>query len=312
LERQAEHAAKADKEKAAVRAKLEKECTFHPDTGNANEILFRSKHAVRLGETPRERLARLAFLEKQQREQKRLNAQEAFHEQFSFRPKLSDAARAKAPTPLHELVSNSRGAEIRSAAEAAAREAFAAAHTFEPNIGSKHSDASPRPFQVNYASTDGITSRIREYRREKEVVLREARNEKEFRELEACTFRPNAGVARSKPRKPSSSVAEVVPGLGRHLELRKRAKQMEDEMAARRSKVFLEDTAMRDIKHRQTIPLSPKISALGSMGAKAEVRRRKLVAEKEQREREACTFYPKTNERPRKALIEKLLAEEEG
>ena len=315
LERQAEHAAKADLAKRAVRERLEKECTFHPNTGNADEVLLKSKHVVRLGETPRERIARLAFLEKQTREQRRLKAEEAFHKQFSFRPKLSGAARTKAPTPLHELVSNPRGAEIRAAAEAAAAEAFAAQHTFEPNVGAKHADAAPRPFQVNYSASDGITSRIREYRREKEIVLQEARNEKEFRELEACTFQPNSGAfVRSKPKPVSAlgaSVAEVVPGLGRHLELRKRAKQMEEEAAARRSKAFLEGAAARDIGHRQTVPRSPKISALGSAGAKAERRRKKLIAEKEAREREACTFRPKTNERPRKELIEKLLAEDD-
>ena len=313
LERQADHAAKADAAKRAIRERLEKDCTFHPNTGNADEVLLKSKHVVRLGETPRERIARLAFLEKQTREQRRLKAEEAFHKQFSFRPKLSNAARTKAPTPLHELVANPRGAEIRAAAEAAAAEAFAAEHTFEPNVGAKHTDAAPRPFQVNYSNRDGIVNRIREYRREKEVVLQEARNEREFRELEACTFQPNAGRVRSKP-KPSvigSSVAEVVPGLGRHLELRKRAKQMEEEAAARRSKAFLEGAATRDIRHRQTVPLSPKISALGSAGAKAEARRRKLIAEKEAREREACTFRPRTNERPRKELIEKLLAEDD-
>ena len=72
-----------------------------------------------------------------------------------------------------------------------------------------------------------------------------------------------------------------------------------------------ERRAARDIRHRQTVPRSPKISALGSAGAKAEQRRKKLIAEKEAREKEACTFRPKTNERPRKELIEKLLAEDD-
>ena len=313
LDRQAEHLAKSEKEKNAIRDKLESDCTFHPNTGNTNEVLLRSKHVVRLGETPRERIARLAFLEKQQSEQKRLKAEENFHAQFSFRPKLSNAARTKQPTPLHELVSNPRGAEIRAAAEAAAQEAFHQEHTFEPNVGAKHADAAPRPFQVNYAHKDGIVSRIREYRREKEVVLQEARNEKEFKELEQCTFQPNQGrVRRDKERqKSTNTVAEVVPGLGRHLELRKRAKAMEDETKARAAKVFLEDVHSLSTKHRQTVPLSPKISALGSQGAKAAARKLRLQMEKELREREACTFRPRTNERPRKELIEKILAEDD-
>jgi hypothetical protein len=40
---------------------------------------------VRLGETPRERIARLAFLEKQQRDVTIQQAQDAYHAQFSFR-----------------------------------------------------------------------------------------------------------------------------------------------------------------------------------------------------------------------------------
>ena len=58
------------------------------------------------------------------------------------------------------------------------------------DLGAKHADASPRPYQVDYAQEGGITARIREYRREKEICLQEARNEKEFKELEACTFQP--------------------------------------------------------------------------------------------------------------------------
>jgi hypothetical protein len=56
------------------------------------------------------------------------------------------------------------------------------------------------------------------------------------------------------------------------------------------------------------VPLSPKIS----VNPKAQQRKLRAVMEKEQREREACTFRPMTNERPRKALIAKILAEDDG
>jgi|TARA_B110000259_G_scaffold40682_1_gene46562 hypothetical protein len=86
LERQAEHLAKSRKEKDSFRDALESaDCTFHPNTGNTHEVLLRSKHVVRLGETPRERIARLAFLEKQQRDVTIQQAQDAYHAQFSFR-----------------------------------------------------------------------------------------------------------------------------------------------------------------------------------------------------------------------------------
>jgi hypothetical protein len=211
-----------------------------------------------------------------------------------------------------------RYAEVKAEAERLAAEAFAAECTFEPNLGAKHADASPRPYQVDYSQENGITARIREYRREKEICLQEARNEKEFKELEACTFQPNVnkkpipghGVGGGGGGGSGRSVAEVVNGLGRHLELRRRAKQLEDEARARAAKVFMEDAVKKDVSHRQTIPVPYNISAMGEAGLKAELRRQKLLAEKEERDMRSCTFRPKTNERPRKELIEKLLAEE--
>jgi hypothetical protein len=91
----------------------------------------------------------------------------------------------------------------------------------------------------------------------------------------------------------------------------KRAKQLEEEARARAAKAFMEDAVKKDVSHRQTVPMPYNISALGEAGLKAELRRQKLLAEKEEREMKACTFRPKTNERPRKELIEKLLAEDE-
>jgi len=310
LERQAEHARKSRKEKATIRAQFDHECTFHPKLGNADDVLMHSKRVSRLGETPEERVARLAILDTREKEAKQAAAEENYHKQFTFKPRLSQTARKKEPTPLDDLVANPKGAEIRAAMEAAAREAFAAECTFEPNAGNRHGDAAPRPFQVNFAEGNGITARIREYRREKEICLQEARKEKEVKEMEACTFQPNAGRKKSKPAK-SPNVVEVIPGLGRHLELRKRAKQMEDEARAREARVFLEDAARKDIAHRQTVPRSFNLSAQGEIGRKAEERRRRLLAEKEAREKKDCTFRPKTNERPRKELIEKLLAEDD-
>lgn len=324
LERQAEHANKSRKEKEEARTQYDDDCTFHPDTGNAEAILKKStsKYMVRSGETPAELIARLAFLDSQQKQSKRHLAEETYYAQFTHRPAVSKAAQRLLATPLDELAVNDRGAAVRRAAEAEATAAFRAACTFEPNLGAKHADASPRPYQVDYAQEGGITARIREYRREKEICLQEARNEKEFKELEACTFQPNvnkrplagsggaagagSGVGGAR------SVAEVVNGLGRHLELRRRAKQLEDEARARAAKVFHEDAVKKDISHRQTIPVPYNISALGEAGLKSELRRQRLLAEKEVRDMRSCTFQPKTNERPRKELIERLLAEDEA
>ena len=53
LDRQREHLQRSKEKKAAIRAKFDQDCTFHPNTGNAAEVLMKSKHVVKLGETRR-------------------------------------------------------------------------------------------------------------------------------------------------------------------------------------------------------------------------------------------------------------------
>ena len=103
LDRQREHLQRSKEKKAAIRAKFDQDCTFHPNTGNAAEVLMKSKHVVKLGETPQERVARLAFLEKQEKEIKQKIAEENYHKQFTFKPKISKDARSKSATPLEDL-----------------------------------------------------------------------------------------------------------------------------------------------------------------------------------------------------------------
>ena len=314
LERQAEHAAKSRKEKEGIRARYDEECTFHPNTGNAEEVLKRSQQKMtRLGETPAERVARLAYQDKKEKEHKQKVAEENYYKQFTHKPKLSKAARKVDAVALEEAAWRREQRRLR--AEEAAEEAFREEYTFEPNKDRKHTDAAPRPYQVDYSKEDGITARIREYHREKEICLQEARAEKEFKELQECTFHPNVGMKTKLSGigevGATKSVAEVVNGLGRYLERRQRAKQLEEQARARAKKVFLEDVRDKVVSHRQTIPVPYNISAHGEAGLKAEIRYQRLLAEKEEREMGSCTFRPKTNERPRKELIEKLLAESE-
>ena len=276
LERQQEALAKAEREKEQLRSLLDEDCTFHPNTGNADEVISTSKHAERLGETASERILRLSYIEKRERDAARERAHEENLKKIApFKPRLSKSAKTKRATPLHELVEN-RKSEKRAALEQAAAEQWETEHTFEPNKGRKHSDAAPRPFQVDYNQGGGITARIREYRREKEICLQEARNEKEFKELEACTFQPNVGRKPTKGFAGTKSVVEAVPGLGRHLELRRRAKQMEDDAKARQAKVFMEDAATKKMPaHKQTVPRPYNISGYGEQAMKAELRRQR-------------------------------------
>jgi hypothetical protein len=87
---------------------------------------------------------------------------------------------------------------------------------------------------------------------------------------------------------------------------------MEDDAKARQAKVFMEDAATKKMPaHKQTVPRPYNISGYGEQAMKAELRRQRLMQEKEEKEKRECTFRPKTNERPRKELIEKLLADDD-
>ena len=234
---------------------VDKDCTFHPDTGNAERVLANSSAWSGPRETLKERIARLAFLEKQQKEAKQALAEENYHKQFTFKPKLSATAKTKKPTPLNDLVTNPKGVQVRGG-RGGCEEAFVSEAPSSPTWGPSTRTRAPRPFQVDYSKQGGITARIREYRREKEICLQEARNEKEFKELEEAHSQPNAGVKKSKP-KPTKGVTEVVPGLRQTPGAGRRAKQMEEEARARAAKVFLEDAAKKDVTHRRRCREAP-------------------------------------------------------
>ena len=112
LERQAEHANKSRKVKEEQQAKYDEECTFHPDTGNAEEVLSNptSKHLLRLGETPAERVARLAL--QKQKDAKQILAEENYYKEFTHKPKLNKKAKEMPAKSLQEMVDNTKSAVV--------------------------------------------------------------------------------------------------------------------------------------------------------------------------------------------------------
>ena len=306
LDRQREHLQRSKEKKAAIRAKFDQDCTFHPNTGNAAEVLMKSKHVVKLGETPQERVARLAFLEKQEKEIKQKIAEENYHKQFTFKPKISKDARSKSATPLEDLVTNKHTNEVRPPPPPPPPRRSTPSAPLSPTSAGATRTPSPGRFRLTTRRREGSWPGSGSTG-PKEICLQEARNEKEFKELEAAPSSPTRGQ-KAKPKSANSkSVAEVVPGLGRHLELRQRAKQMDDEARARKATVFLEDAVKKDVAHGQTVPKQPRICAYTEHGAKAEERKKRLPRRRGGDKAE-CTFRPVTNEAPRKELIEALLA----
>lgn len=69
--------------------------------------------------------------------------------------------------------------------------------------------------------------RINEWKNQREAKLAEERREREFHNLEGCTFVPQRPESDERVQQPQGPV--VVRGLGRHLELQELAARKQDE-----------------------------------------------------------------------------------
>ena len=87
-------------------------------------------------------------------------------------------------------------------------------------------------FRVNVKQPEKIVKAIDAYRRDREMKLRQTRQEVEYESMKECTFAPD--VAGAKVPKQTGPV--VVRGLGRYLELKDLAKRLEKEKKHRRKK----------------------------------------------------------------------------
>ena len=275
-------------------------------------MLLKSKHVVRLGRRLEERVARLAIPGTQTREERRQAQGGGERSTSSFRSgRSSPARRAKGADAAARAGLEPAGVEVRAAMEAAAREAFAAQHTFEPNV-----DAKARGRRA--ASVPGELLRVRRHHQphprvppREGVVLQEARNEKEFRELER-TFQPNSRCDRNRNRSPRSARPSRRWCPGWAAPRAAEARETDGGRgAAEGGQGFWRAPPRRDIAHRQTVPRSPKISAqLGGRQGGGEAQKAPGGEGRRGKRRTARSDPRRTNDL-RKELIEKLLAEDD-
>lgn len=182
----------------------------------------------------------------------------------------------------------------------------------------------------NVWKSDNLLHLIDERRQRKEQEMEAKRSELAVREMKECTFHPNVRKASSKVstdrqadgtkttrRKSSSSSSPspprqqgdsgeqkpvIVRGLGRFLELRDLAKKQQDEQRQREQRAFQPNTAYEPRTY--TVPKPFKLSK----SSKDALRRRlRMKEEMSAKEREECTFQPKTLEAQRRKVLQHML-----
>lgn len=297
-------------------------CTFRPDTGNAAQVLSSSRHAARVTETVEERAERLANADKKYLDSVRRSVSEDYYRQLTFKPEVHEypgytAAKNSYMSSVDQLhadtVRRRRAEEARERAEAEMRRTC----TFRPKI-SKASKAladknggSTRA--VDYLNPGAVLKDIAARKSEREAALEAKRREMEELEQKECVFTPSIGEKWTPPPsapsgdEPMSRPMTVVRGLQRHLDLRIRAKEQAEEQAERERRAFLLDAARRPAQVGSTKVEAFSLVAGAAANERARRRMKHLEEESRAREREECTFRPKTLEGRNRELIRRML-----
>lgn len=277
------------------------DCTFRPDIGNARHFL-RQQENKNLKETKIETVTRLSSRDLEEKRIREESIRESYYSQFDFKPRLSDRSReiARGPTNLNELVYNERGEKIRRSIAREVEEEFNQMCTFQPDLGpTSSSRPGGRGGQENVVplaalqiagDKETVIQRIEQYRQEKELRIRESREEREQERLRECTFAPrtNHGAVGARLNKPV-----VVHGLTRFLRNREAARRKDEEKRRREKEVFAtgHKTSSRSGAPRPCFTVAEPFRLSKSKTAKKKMDALRMELERDFEEK--CTFQPK-------------------
>lgn len=211
---------------------------------------------------------------------------------------------------MQELVDNKRSKQIKHQIAAARERQLKEECTFKPATNKSRKareivESLPdSQFRVNVNEPEKIVKAIDAYRRDREMKLRQTRQEVEYESMKECTFAPDVGGARV----PKQTGPVVVRGLGRYLELKDLAKRLEQEKSDRAARAFVVQGAAKTKRVKgKTICQPFKLTQRrGKENARREALAKKIKAE----QMKECTFRPKTTEARNRQLINAILADD--
>jgi len=257
-----------------------------------------------LGETPEDRLHRLAVKDVERREQVKAALDQFHHRECTFTPEISAASRAIAAgaTPVsedgttgadgslvHERLYRSATSRSRGTAESRVDEAEEEC-SFQPHLDPRSVRRYSHVKPHYSADAADIMATIRRERQKQAELMAERRREQEEEECVECTFTPETSRPYKEARHPV-----VVNGLGRYFELRNLAQRKEQQRRDREARVFRKEVS-KSICSGVTIPEPFELSS--------SVRKDRSRA---MSPRDECTFTPHTNESENRAVIQELM-----
>ena len=156
-------------------------------------------------------------------------------------------------------------------------------------------------FRVNVSEPEKIVKAIDVYRKDREMKLRQTRQEVEYEEMKECTFAPDTHGHKVPKQKG--------PVVVRGLELKDLAKRLDDEKRTRQEKAFLVRAAKKSNKTNKGATI-PQPFNLTKRRGKENARREALAEKIRSQQMAECTFHPKTTEARNRELINQILEDD--
>jgi len=243
-------------------------CTFKPEINFNSEILI-EVDPKRSCETEEERIQRLSQKNPKIEERLKQLKDQEYTSKYTYHPKINQNSRALALNKsVDSITSTDRTKTNRAKQIEMAREREQRECTFQPHIN-------PTSSFSYYTRNEEILEMIKERQQEKVQKTEQKKRDQEYEEMKDCTFQPviNTFIGHTE--------STVVKGLGRHLELQEKKKQLERAKKEREMKAF--DFAEKYDKRetRDTIPEPFKLSSSEDRRQrKGEKKENKLYSEK--------------------------------
>jgi len=306
----------AKQKRMEVRAQhCEAKSTFRPEISDVSRQIV-SNNIDLIGETPEERVNRLAVGDVERRDHLRGQLEQFHYRECTFQPSINpasqqllasrsedygvsgitEAGEATLPRGAHERLYRSALNRSRSSDDTAGADC-----TFKPKISS----ATKRFAHVkpHYArSGEKTMEHIEEDRKTRDDMIRERRRVQEEQERSACTFTPKAASRPyEEPQKPV-----VVSGLGRFFELKDIALRQRQDQQEREARAFGEKERGLSMQiGGVTIPEPFKLS--GGCGAQDQYRAHQKNEGRGGAAQDECTFTPLTNETENRRVLRQML-----
>jgi hypothetical protein len=295
MERQQAHLerVKSKQEVLQTEADTDPHCTFKPKIDKTSAYMVEAM-PERVAETLESRAKRMSNDELMKRVQVRAQMESEQYAAYKFEPQINALSKQLGRSAtLEELAYNAEGQRERKLMAEAQEHNY----SFQPVCATSKKYAK---VESDYRQGDAVLKTIEERQKERMEKLEALKKQQEFDELKSCAFRPQV------TEKPAQSGPVVVHGMDRYLELREIAKRQSEEKKDREDKAFMVNVK-HDPEHLYTVPRPFQLHP-----SNKEQRLVQLKQEQLERERMECTFQPMTLESRNRAVINRLLSQEDS